>query len=210
MSDPNEMSMEELKAFHTAFEKRLADAAELKLKEETETRLQTGASELFEKMKAECGETKTTKSGAEKFQYNSEKIEQTLQFYAMEIMKMKDAPKPAAAGAKKTPKSKFKTTEICQKKLMRGFNDGECGAICAKNQKDKIIFSQCPEDATASGLCGKHHKQNVSDGGLRCGRCDTEDFNGLTKETFGTDEFIDAQVKGHIQWVKGVIHNLQK
>ena len=123
---------------------------------------------------------------------------------------LKDAPPPAAAGAEKPTKSKFKTNEICQKKLLRGFNDGECGAICAKKQKDKIIFSQCPDDATASGLCGKHHKLNIADGGLRCGRCDTEDFNGLTVETFGTDEFIDAQVKGHIQWVKGVIHNLSK
>ena len=113
-------------------------------------------------------------------------------------------------GVKRPKASRIKPIEICQMQLMRGFNEQNCAAICAKNTTGKIAFSQCSSASGDNGLCGKHYKQNVSDGGLRCGRCDTVGFTCLTPETFGTPEFRSAQVVGHQSWARRVLHNLPK
>jgi hypothetical protein len=106
-------------------------------------------------------------------------------------------------------KSKIRKITVCQKKLQRGFNDGDCSAICATPiHKGKVAFFQCPNRATSTGLCSKHEKAKLAQGGLRCGECSPENTT-ITADTFGTPEFIAGQVKSHQYWVKRIIHNLK-
>jgi len=133
-----------------------------------------------------------------------------------------DSPIPpsATAGSKKSKGSKSKTVEICQKRLKRGWVDGDCCFCVVSNpSKDKIGFAQCGEnvECAETALCGKHHKLTKGfaahdpAGGVGCrvGRL-APDKMKITAESFGSAEYLASQVTGHQDWVKRVLHSLQK
>ena len=214
-ADLAEMSDAELDAQIAARDLRRAAAAAEKLKLETETRLETEAEILVEKYTAQMKKVPKSKAGAspKPADFDKKLMSQTIREMCMKIATLEDAlksaPPPAAAGSKSKKKSALRGAKIEFSNKVKCHADGECCAVLNKFQGQKSTFRKCDEDATASGLCGSCHKNNLRDGFNRYGVVVEGEVFEISAEIFGSDDEIGACAKSHQSYVSRLKNNIE-